>query len=272
MRKRKNGKKKTIYLVLFIAVAMLIVGYAFLSSSLNIFGGLSIIGGNNWGVKWSNVVENSNSTASVDEYPTLDNDDTELNFQVVLDTPGDFYEFTVDAVNTGSIDAMIDDISYSIYDQNDELVDPSYLIYTVTYENGDSLSSYHLLRKGETATYLVRIEFDDGINSDELPQTAESYRFEFGVTYVQADDNAIEPGVLAENTFRYQNVDGDFYTFMFDEDMTWQQWVDSEYNQIGFIISGSYIMDIDGAAVYDEFGDRVTVDKYIRNVTYQGQY
>ena len=199
MRKIKNVKKKTIYTVLFIVVAVLIVGYAFLSSTLNIFGGLGIIPGNiNWGVKFNNIQVNNESTAGVSVAPTLGSNNTSVNFAITLDQPGKFYEFTVDAVNTGSIDAMIDSLHYNIYDEEDNEIYPQYLYYTVDYINDISLSTGHLLRAGETATYKVRIEFSDDIDMDELPSEEKQLRFEFGVTYIQADDTAYEPGSLTK--------------------------------------------------------------------------
>ena len=38
------------------------------------------------------------------------NDTTEVTYEVTLAKPGDFYEFTVDAVNAGTVDAIIDEV------------------------------------------------------------------------------------------------------------------------------------------------------------------
>ena len=40
---------------------------------------------------------------------TIAADTTTINFEVKLEEPGDFYEFEVDMVNGGTIDAMISD-------------------------------------------------------------------------------------------------------------------------------------------------------------------
>ena len=195
MRKNKNMKKRTIYTVLLIVIAVLVVGYAVLSSALNIFGGLGIIPGDlGWGVKWSNLEVNSESNATVNTAPTLANNDTSVNFVVTLDQPGKFYEFTVDAVNTGTMDAMIDGVNTTIYNSEDEEVYPDYLNYSVEYANGVIVTPGHLLRAGESVKYKVRIEFSNDITVDDLPTQEEQLRFEFGVTYIQADESAYEPG------------------------------------------------------------------------------
>ena len=56
-------------------------------------------------------VETGSVEASV---PTLTGD-TSLDFNVVLDKPGDFYEFSVDVVNKGTLDAMIKTLNKKFY-------------------------------------------------------------------------------------------------------------------------------------------------------------
>lgn len=223
--RRNNNKKRTIYGVLLIVVAILVVGYAVLSTPLNIFGGLSIVGGNSWSVKWSNVSIDPESTATATLEPSLENNNTKVNFVINLTTPGDYYEFYVDATNNGSINAMIDNISYNIYDEEDNEVYPPYIIYNVSYADGTELNNYHLLESNSSATYKVRIQFDSDVSPDDLPSGTETYRFEFSVTYVQADDNAIVPGsnkymiVLGDddgvNTSTMESLFGDDYSIIY---------------------------------------------------------
>ena len=196
--RKNNYKKKTFYTILFVVIAILVVGFAILSSTLNIFGGLAVIGGNTFDIKWNNVVVNEDSTGVASTEPAISNNDNgtskQVDFAVTLNTPGKFYEFTVDAVNAGTIDAMISDYYYHILDVNGDPVDVDFLIYNVTYADDIQLSTGHLLRAGLSATYKVRVEFSNDISGNELPEGETVYRFEFGVTYVQADDTAYEPG------------------------------------------------------------------------------
>lgn len=218
MRKR-NNKKRAFYTVLLIVIAVLVVGYAALSSVLNIFGGLAIIGGNSFDIRWNNVVVSDEGNVDASS-PTISNDNNgsgkRVDFSVNLSNLGDSYVFTVDAENVGTIDAMIGNIEYAIYDENDEVVEPSYLNYSVSYANDVQLSAGHLLPAGQTATYKVKVEYNSD-SGDDLPDTEVAYRFAFSVTYVQADDTAYVPGDsnLPEipNAIDYGNVvpNGTYY-------------------------------------------------------------
>ena len=66
--------------------------------------------------------------------------DCKIDFEVTLSMPGDFYEFTVDVVNAGSIDAMIDTLEKTLK-VNNVVVEtiPDYLNFTVTYDDGDEI-------------------------------------------------------------------------------------------------------------------------------------
>ncbi|MBR4618928.1 MAG: hypothetical protein IKO49_06450, partial [Bacilli bacterium] len=130
---------------------------------------------------------------------------TEVTYAVILPEPGDFYEFTVDAVNAGTIDAMIAENGVSNIAYTDSTYEtvatlPKVLKYTVTYADGSAIEDYHLLAKksGSTPTtekYKVRVEYrnDDEINISDLEEvTADTtYYFKFSVKYVQADSSAI---------------------------------------------------------------------------------
>ena len=196
--RKNNYKKKTFYTILFVVIAILVVGFAILSSTLNIFGGLAIIGGNTFDVRWNNIVVNQNSSGIASTEPTISNNNNgtskQVDFEVTLNTPGKYYEFNVDAVNTGTIDAMISDYYYNILDSDDNPVNLDFLIFNVSYDNDEQISSGHLLKAGESATYKVRVEFSNDVSGNELPEGETAYRFEFGVTYVQADDTAYVPG------------------------------------------------------------------------------
>ena len=210
--RRKNYKKRTTFTILLIVIAVLVVGYATLSSVLNLFGGLTVVGGNSFNVGWSNIIVNEDSTGIATTPPTITNNDNgsskQINFVVNLNTPGDFYEFNVDAVNTGTIDAMIGSYDYEILDVNGDPVDVEYLNCTVSYADDTQLSSSQLLSAGETVTYKVRAEFSNDISASELPSGETAFRFEFVVSYVQADDTAYPPTGRIENAILIGDVSG----------------------------------------------------------------
>ena len=205
--KRKNNKKLALLLILVLVIS---VGYAALASNLKI-NGSSNVKASSWNVYWDNVQIKDGSVPADNNNKAriTDSAKTQVEFNVVLSEPGDFYEFTVDAVNNGTIDAMIakDGIvngvySDSSYTQTATL--PEAVSYTVTYADGSPIQEKHLLSKknGSTPTketYKVRIEYrnDDEIDADDLDENDQTYYFKFSVNYVQADGTAIDKNASA---------------------------------------------------------------------------
>ena len=195
--KIREQKKKNIIVLFLILSLSLGLGYALLRTNLTI-NGTSKIKGNTWDVHWENVqvTEGSVELSTGDVGAAIGSNTTEVSYAITLNQPGDFYEFTVDAVNAGSIDAMIDVIT-STYQIGEGTVTeitsenlPTYLNYSVTYGDNIPLTANQELKAGETETYKVRIEFKRDIEESDLPDTMQSIVFTFGVDYVQGDSNA----------------------------------------------------------------------------------
>ncbi len=178
MRKRR---KMNLILIIFVLVLVLGLGYAYLTTTLSI-NGTTDVDSNTWNVYWDNVQVTSGSVtgAQVTTAPTIDTDKTTVSFRVNLKQPGEFYEFTVDAKNTGTIDAMIDTI-------NKTTNIPDYLRYTITYSDDIEITGNQLLAANSKETYKVRVEYRTDINASSLPSSSESTSLSFGVTYVQAN-------------------------------------------------------------------------------------
>ncbi len=208
---KKKRRKELYRVLLFILLMIVSIGYAVLSTNLKI-NGFSKINSSNWDIHFANVVVNSNSVSigTGDQAATITaNNDTEVTYTVTLSKPGDFYEFTVDAVNAGSIDGMISAIvsklNNTVIDTNHPL--PNYLSYSVTYSDGIELANNQYLKAGDTETYKVRVEFLKDIENNQLPSSDQNLSFSFSVTYVQADDNAVvrnKPAI----TFVSRQVEG----------------------------------------------------------------
>ena len=125
-----------------------------LSSNLNI-NGTSHINNATWNIYWDNVqVTTGSVTAST---PNISNGTT-VSYNVTLTNPGDYYEFTVDAVNAGSINAIIDSITTTLNDGPMTSL-PSYLNYSLTNENGEEIAVGQELNSGETKKYKFRIDY-----------------------------------------------------------------------------------------------------------------
>ena len=182
-----KNKRKLNYMILIIMILVISIGYAILSSNLNIVGS-SQIGAPTWDIHWENVVVKTGSvTAST---PTIDTNRTTVNYTVTFTIPGDYYEFTVDAVNAGSIDGMVSVVSNKLNGTEITTL-PNYLEYKVTYDDGVDIAPNHLLSAGTSEKYKVHVGYKKDISVSDIPATPQTLNLSFSVTYVQSDSNAV---------------------------------------------------------------------------------
>ena len=188
----KRNRRGWLYLLLAVLIMCITLGYAYLNTELQI-NGTTNVSSANWNIYWDNIQFGNSNVTDVTTPATIQTGNTEVVFNVNFKEPGDTYEFTVDAVNDGTIDAMISTFSKGVYASNGSTPKtlPDYLEYTVTYSDGVTISQNHLLEAGETETYKVRVHYKEDISSSQLPSTADNFVFKFSVTYVQADSNAV---------------------------------------------------------------------------------
>ena len=206
---KKNIKKITTY---FIIISLLLIGiiYAILQANLQI-NGIAKIKSNTWDIHFDNIQVNENSVSigTGDSPATIDPENNcKVDFSVTLSLPGDFYEFTVDAVNAGTIDAMIGTLTKTIKVNNTVVSEvPNYLNYSVTYSDGLEIIENHKLSAGKTEIYLVRLEYRTDI--EELPE-ATTIETSLEPQYIQADSGAIQPPhpINLYNVFQTEALSG----------------------------------------------------------------
>ena len=174
--------RKTLYLVLCIAVVSvftLSIAYAALSTVLEISGNTQISSAE-WDVHLENPIVKSGSVSG--NTPSISGNN--LSFSANLTKPGEFYEFTVDVVNEGSIDAMIDSVV-----KTPELTSAQakYIKYEISYENGESISAKQTLKKGTSTPIKVRVEYRKDLVASDLPSTSTELSLKLTLVYVQSD-------------------------------------------------------------------------------------
>ncbi len=184
MKQKKNFTISTTMLV--VIVLCLSLGYAFLTTNLSI-NGIANIDRNTWNVYWDNIQVSSGSVEA--ETPTIDTNKTTVSFHARLSKPGDYYEFTVDAKNDGTMDAMIGSMNATV-NGNPISYLPVYLNYSITYADGEPLAESQELKSNEKETYKIRLEFKRDITANELPSSGVSITLTEEVEYEQADDTA----------------------------------------------------------------------------------
>ena len=175
--------RKVLYMILgivFISVFTLTVAYAALNAVLDISGRAEVYG-MNWDVHFDNVKVTNGSVSGDDPRITSA---TTATFSTVLNMPGDFYEFTIDVVNDGSIDAMIENITKTPTLSSDQA---KYLKYDITYQNGESITEKQLVERKSFVRLKVRLEYRSDITSSDLPTTSETLTLGLKLDYVQTD-------------------------------------------------------------------------------------
>lgn len=199
---KNKSKKKRSLKYLLVLLLLISVGYAAIATTLKI-NGTATVKSSKWDVYWeptSVSVTQGSVTATGDDAAHVTNNTTkdEVAFNVALDEPGDFYEFTVDATNNGSLDAVIAENGvvkkvYTDAEHTQELSNlPEYLEYEVVYaENDGTIAPGQTLAKKSNntptiKTYKVRVKYRDDIDKSVLNEsTNQTLYFVFNVNYVQ---------------------------------------------------------------------------------------
>ncbi len=177
----KKTKRRLSVVVLLLLLMSVTIGYSALSSSLNITG-TSKINNAKWDVKFANVEV---QTGSVDPVaaPTIDASGLNITYEVNLNTPGDYYEFTVDVKNSGSVAAKLSALPTISGVGSAQDV---YTNYSFTHTDGTAIAVGETIAAGASTNFTVRVEFDRNITAAQLPTTAQTMSLSVGMNYVQA--------------------------------------------------------------------------------------
>ena len=187
MKKRINFNikdRKVLYVILcivLISVFTLTIAYAALNAVLTISGNAQVTA-SNWDVHFDNIKVTSGSVAG--DAPKITSPTT-ATFSTTLSIPGNFYEFTIDVINDGSIDAMIENITKTPTLTTKQA---KYLKYEITYQNGESITTNQLVEKNSSIRLKVRIEYRKDLTASDLP-TTETLQLGLQLDYTQSNGN-----------------------------------------------------------------------------------
>ena len=189
MRKEKRKMLFTLLILLLLGIG---IGYAALLTNLSINGSTTMIA-SSWDVHFENLVVNSNSVSlsTGDSAATINpTTRTSISYTITLPQPGDFYEFTVDVKNDGTLDAMIGSITSKMNGIPITSL-PAYLEYKISYSDNQELLINQLVAAGDKETIKVYVGYKDDIDPDDLPDTNQTNNFLIEIEYIQADENAV---------------------------------------------------------------------------------
>lgn len=173
-KQTKKDYKLFIILILLVLLAVA-VGYAALSQTLTINGIARI--SSEWNVKFKSITLASSSGAvEAEATPSLDTSKVAATFDVTLEKPGSYAEYTVVVENAGTINAKLSSITDLTTINADA---PTDIVYSIT---GPSVND--VLNSKDEHTYTVRVEWN--ANSTEIPtETEKAVTIE--LVYDQAD-------------------------------------------------------------------------------------
>ena len=175
--------RKTLSLVLclvLVSVFTLTVAYSALSAVLTINGNARVSAAN-WDIYLNNPrVTSGSATTNLPEIKTS----STLEFETTLNMPGDYYEFVVDVVNGGDIDAMIENV-VKTPDLTTEQA--KFLRYEITYQNNEPITTKQLLAKDTTMPIKVRVEYRKDLSNTDLPTNQVVLDLSLTLEYIQSD-------------------------------------------------------------------------------------
>ena len=178
MKKYKNKKKLIISIMLLISL-VIGIGYAYLTSNLSISGQTEVVK-NTWNIHFENLIVSDGSvTASTPA--TIDNNYTIINYGVILSRPGDYYEFTVDIKNDGSVSGKVNTSTLSGLTADAEKV----IDYSIKYIDETPVSINDIIMPNTKKTIKVRIYYKKDIENDEIPSSNLNLSLTYSIQFVQ---------------------------------------------------------------------------------------
>lgn len=133
-----------------------------------------------WLIEFENVKVYTGSVNAI-KSATIAATKTEVDYEVKLSQPGDYYKFDVEIKNKGNLDAKI----YNILESGLSTNQKKYLLHQVTYSNGNTIKANDELLSGETKKITVLLKFRDDINSSDLPNQKQDISISYKITYIQ---------------------------------------------------------------------------------------
>ena len=193
LRKRRrftNHKKEIFYLSLFFILLFISVGYAYLNAALSI-NGQTEISANSWDIHFSNLtVKEGSVSASIPA--AIQSNTTSIGYSVLLDKPGDYYEFEVDIVNSGTLGGKVSLVNI----QGISSAAEPYLESSIKYINGNPVEVDDLLNPGASKRIVVRVGYKEDL--DSLPDTNLVLDLVFNANYSQTNEEEITTDMIIQ--------------------------------------------------------------------------
>lgn len=177
--------------IIFSLLVSIGIGYSLLNTKLSI-NGVSLISKNTWSVYFDNLVENGDGiTVNVPAY--IKNDRLSIGVGLTLEKPGDVYGFTVDVVNDGTIDAVLEKIEITgLSDSQKKSIDCG-----VRYASGARIMVNDSLKTGTRNKIEFYVKYRTNISVEDLPTEDQAISLKIVMQYAQDSGNSVDVKRLA---------------------------------------------------------------------------
>lgn len=180
LRDRNESSKKKKITIICIVLMFIAIGFAALSATLGITADARIAKVN-WGVHFENLEVSKDSIEAISPATILSDDTTKASFDVLFTEPGQYYEFEVEVVNSGNVDAKLSSLQLDGFTSDKA----KYLTYTILYMDGTQLRPNDLLKAGDRDRIKFRLEFRYDLTNADLPDEGTIDEFTLNLTFTQ---------------------------------------------------------------------------------------
>ena len=160
-RLRRKRKNKFLIIILLLILTM---GYAVLQKNISVTG-TTKISAISLNVYWDNLEVKTGSMMATTPAHIMSNPTT-VEFSLKFYNFGQYYEFSVDAINESNMDVMIDSITTKL---NGKDINSNLLEYKVSYSDGTPINIKDYLKIGadHKESILFRIKLKDTVNNND---------------------------------------------------------------------------------------------------------
>ena len=176
-RSKFKDNKLALLLVLLMSIG---IGYASLTTTLSI-NGTTNVATNSWNIYFANLQINNGSVAGNPD-ATLSGNSMSIIYGGELVHPGDYYEFTVDVVNEGSLPGKVSIVGLT--GNNTEYLSTSY-----TYSNGKPINLGDILNAGKSKKLTIKAWIPEDIDTSLLPTSDTPITLTFHLQYIQSEED-----------------------------------------------------------------------------------
>ena len=182
LEKMGNNAFSSVYFIVFIvSLLLLTIAYASLAVNLGIkVNGAKKVEALNWNIQFENLNVIDGSVKAIKD-AEIDESKTGIEYEIALNTLGEFYSFTTDIVNTGTIDAKI----YDIIEKTITEEQRKYIDYYIKYTNGEEIKKEDTLDASEKKNITVMVKFKNDLEKEDLPKERTTLDLAYKIVYIE---------------------------------------------------------------------------------------